>query len=300
MGEGAALVPVAAIGGAISGAGSLIGGILGNNAANNASQTEQSATNQAIAYQKQQSANALGQQQQTTNQITGELSPFLNTGQNATASLNSLLSPGGSLTQGYGSFTAPTAQQAAQQPGYQFQLQQGLNALQNSAAARGGLLSTGTAKNLEDYAQGDAASNYNNVYNQALQTYGTNYNTFANNQNNLYSRLYGASGQGLSAGQSLGGLQQAGAQGQSNIYQNSGQQVGNNLNLLGQEAAGGIVGGSNALSAGLQGGLNGAGVSLASVLGQGTTPPPGLQQNLNQSTYNSLASPGGLLNNYNG
>lgn len=288
-------------GGIFGGIGSLVGGILGNNAANNASQTEQSATNQAIAYQKQQSSNALGQQQQTTNQITGELSPFLNTGQNATASLNSLLSPGGALTQGWNqTFQAPTAQQAQQTPGYQFQLQQGLNALQNSAAARGGLLSTGTAKNLNDYAQGVASTNYDDRYNQSLNTYMTNQNSFLTNQNNLYSRLYGASGQGLSAGQSLGGLQQAGAQGQSNIYQNSGQQVGANLNLLGQEAAGGIVGGSNALSAGLQGGLNGAGVSLASVLGQGTTPPPGLQQNLNQSTYNSLASPGGLLNNYNG
>lgn len=268
-------MPVSAIGGALSGASSLIGGILGHNAAGAASQAEQSATNQAIAYQKQQSANALGQQQQTTNQITGELSPFLNTGQNATASLNSLLSPGGALTQGWNqTFQAPTAQQASQTPGYQFQLQQGLNALQNSAAARGGLLSTGTAKNLNDYAQGSAASNYQNVYNNALQTYGTNYQTFQNNQNNLYNRLYGAAGQGLSAGQSLGGLQQAGAQGQSNIYQNTGQEVGNNLNLLGQEAAGGIVGGSNALSGGIQGALNGAGISLASVLGQGTTPVP--------------------------
>lgn len=271
-------------GGIFGGIGSLVGGILGNNAANNASQTEQSATNQAIAYQKQQSANALGQQQQTTNQITGELSPFLNTGQNATASLNSLLSPGGALTKGWDqTFQAPTAAQAAGTPGYQFELQQGENALQNSAAARGGLLSTGTAKNLNDYAQGTAASHYNDTYNQALQTYGTNYSTATNNQQMLYNMLYGASGQGLSAGQSLGGLQQAGAQGQSNIYQNTGQQVGNNLNLVGQEAAGGIVGGNNALVGGIQGGLNGAGVSLSSILGQGTTPVP---SNSSGGTYN--------------
>ena len=68
--------------------------------------------------------------------------PFVGAGQKAVGSLSNLLAPGGQLTQGYGSFTAPTGVTEQNDPGYQFRLQQGQNALQNSAAARGGLLST--------------------------------------------------------------------------------------------------------------------------------------------------------------
>src|ERR1022692_84566 len=49
-------------------------------------------------------------------------------------------------------FTSPTAAEAQATPGYQFQLQQGQQALQRSAAAKGGLLSGGTAKALDQYS----------------------------------------------------------------------------------------------------------------------------------------------------
>src|SRR5207253_2960188 len=142
-----------------------------------------------------------------------------------TTSLASVLAPGGQLTQGYGSFEAPTGVTEQNDPGYQCRLQQGQQALENSAAARGGLFSGNTAKALSDYAQGSASNEYGNVYNRALQTYGTNYNTFRNNNADLYSRLTGLSGQGLSAAGTLGGQLQSGAGNMANIYGNSSNSI---------------------------------------------------------------------------
>ena len=85
-----------------------------------------------------------------------------------------------------GTFTAPTLAEAQAQPGYAFGLQQGQDALQNSAAARGTLRGGGTLKDLFGYTNAAAEQNYGNVYNQDLSTFNTNegdrFNTWAANQ----------------------------------------------------------------------------------------------------------------------
>lgn len=57
-------------------------------------------------------------------------------------------------------------------PGYQFRLNQGLNAVQSSAAAKGLLGSSGTLNQIQDYAQGLASQEFGNAYGR-----------FMNNQN---------------------------------------------------------------------------------------------------------------------
>lgn len=57
-------------------------------------------------------------------------------------------------------------------PGYQFQLQQGVNALQRSAAARGQLMSGGTAKDLMTFGQGLAGTTYQDYMNRLASTAG--------------------------------------------------------------------------------------------------------------------------------
>ena len=79
-------------------------------------------------------------------------------------------------------FQAPTAADMANDPGYQFRLDQGNKALQASAAARGTLLSGGTLKALDQYNQDYASGEYGNVYNRALQNFGAQNTTFGNNQ----------------------------------------------------------------------------------------------------------------------
>lgn len=73
-------------------------------------------------------------------------------------------------------FTPPTLQDAMNEPGYKFREQQGLDAIQSSAAAKGLLRTGGTLKDLATWNQNFASGEYGNVYNRALQTYGANYN----------------------------------------------------------------------------------------------------------------------------
>jgi hypothetical protein len=249
-------LPIGLIGGAISGVSSLIGGIMGNNAAGNAAATQAAAGKAAVNQTQGQQTNALAAQNNATQQQTANQQPFIGAGQAAIGSLSSALGPGGQLSSNYGSFTAPTGVTEQNDPGYQFRLQQGQNAIQNSAAASGGLLSTGTAKTLNDYAQGQASNEYSNVYNRALQTYGTNFNTFNTNNNNLYNRQMGIAALGQNSAGALNSNLQAGAQNQGQIDMTTGQLVGNDLMGIGNAQAAGTIGGTNALTSGIAGGAN--------------------------------------------
>jgi len=86
-----------------------------------------------------------------------------------------------------GTFTAPTAQDAMNSPGFQFDLKNGLAAIQHSAAAKGTLLTGGTMKALNDYAQNRASQEYQNVYNRAYNEYDTARQNFLTNEANRYN-----------------------------------------------------------------------------------------------------------------
>lgn len=160
----------------------------------------------------------------------------------------------GSLAQGFNEqFQAPTDVTEQNDPGYKFRLQQGTDALQRSAAARGGLLSGGTAKDINDYAQNSASNEYGNVYNRTASEFERRYNIFKQNQNDLFNRYATLSGIGqTSAGQlSSAGLNSAGNA--TNILLGSGQQIGNSLQNAGSARASGYVGAGNAISGGVSG-----------------------------------------------
>ena len=72
-------------------------------------------------------------------------------------------------------FAAPSYQQAQEDPGYQFRLRQGQQALENSAAAKGMLRTGGTMKGLMDYNQAAASQEYDKAYGRALGEYQMGY-----------------------------------------------------------------------------------------------------------------------------
>lgn len=72
-------------------------------------------------------------------------------------------------------FVRPDAQSILGAPGFQARLQAGEGALQRSAASKGLLRSGGTFKDLIEYGQNFASNEYNNNFNQALQTHQANY-----------------------------------------------------------------------------------------------------------------------------
>lgn len=120
-------------------------------------------------------------------------------------------------------FKAPTLEEATQDPGYQFRLQQGQQALGNSASAKGLLRTGGTLKDFLDYGQNAASQEYQNVYNRAL---GENQNDFsqrsqAYGQTNQFQQQAALANQGAN-------LQAA----QFNAGQNFNTQAANQSNAL--------------------------------------------------------------------
>lgn len=77
----------------------------------------------------------------------------------------------------FDAFQAPGAQGMYADPGYQFRLDQGRQALEQSAAGKGTLRTGGSLKDLMTYGQNMASQEYSNVFNRALQGYNTNFNT---------------------------------------------------------------------------------------------------------------------------
>lgn len=232
--------------GAIGAGTSLLGGLFGSNAAQKAAEEQIAAEKQAESFLQDQEKTGLQ-----------NYSPYLTAGGTATTTLGSLLgTPGqGLLTPWTQQFKAPTAAEAEQTPGYQFQLQQGLNATQNSAAGRGGLLSGRTLADLNNYAQGTAATNYQNTFNNANTEYQSAYNSFLNNQNSQYSRLMGLSGEGLTAAQGAGGL-----------IQGVGGDIASLMGAQGAAKAAGTIGSANAWS----GAMSGVGNSLMGAMSLGS------------------------------
>jgi hypothetical protein len=236
-------------------AGSVGGAAIASSGASKAATTQANAADTAAQLQAQEAQNALNFQEQEFSTQQQNLAPWLSAGKGALGNLSELTStPGqGLLTPWTQTFNAPTLAQAEQYPGYQFQEQQGQEALQNSAASQGNLLSGNTLEALSRYGQNFAQSDYTNVYNQALQQYLNSYNIFQNNQANEYNRLAGISGTGQNTATTLGSEGQAAAQNEGNISLTTGAQQGQDIQNAAAAEASGYVGGANAWSGALGG-----------------------------------------------
>jgi len=87
-------------------------------------------------------------------------------------------------------FKAPTLEEAQNAPGYQFGVQQGEQALQQSKAAQGLSRTGGTLKDILDYGRQAATQNYGNVFAQDLTAYGTNRANAVGKYNTNYQTQY--------------------------------------------------------------------------------------------------------------
>jgi len=105
-------------------------------------------------------------------------------------------------------------------PGYQFRLNEGLRAVQNSAAARGGLGGGNSLRAVNDYAQGTASDDFYNFVNQMNNMAGHGQTAVAGQQS-------AGTNFGIGAGNALGNYGDARASG-----------VANSANMWGQAAMG--------------------------------------------------------------
>lgn len=238
-------------------AGAAIGASLGGSVggavdANNAANKQVDAAN-----------NATQMQQGMFNQTQQNLQPYMQGGSTALSTLLDKIKSG----QLGGQFTQADYL-ANKDPGYEFQLDQGQQALQNSQAAGDGVLSGAALKNLINYNQGMASTGYQNAYTRWLQS-----------QSNTFNQLSNVASLGENAGANVGN---------SGVGYSHG--MANTITGAGNAAASGIVGGANAINSG----INNAGsmYMLKNLLGgggSGVSPSALASANASSDPIGSLA-----------
>ena len=226
-----------------------IGGsaLLGAYSSSKAASTQADAVNNASNTQAQAAREAAQLQKDMFDKQVELQAPFRAGGLAGQNRLMELLGLGGNAgAAGYGSATQPFSMTDFQQdPGYAWRLQQGQQAIERSAAARGGLGSGRMAKDLTNYAQGAASQEYGNAYNR-----------FQTNRANLLNPLQSLAGQAQSSANTLGGAaQNYGNVGSANLT-NAGNAQASNLIAGGNANASGYMGTANAISGGVGQGLN--------------------------------------------
>jgi hypothetical protein len=269
-----------AIGAGVSAAGALGGAAISSSAASNAAKTQADAAKSAAQLQKEEADNALAFQKQQWTTQQANLAPWLASGKGALNNLTGLLStPGqGLLTPWTEQFQAPTAVTEQNDPGYKFRMAQGEGALENSAAAKGSLLSGNTLEAQQKFGQDFASNEYSNVYNRAMQEFNSRYGIFENNNTNTFNRLAALSGVGQTAATTLGSEGQNAANNVSNINLTSGAQQGQQMNNAAAATASGYIGGANAWGGALGNSTNSLSqlMMLNQLFGGGANPISGI------------------------
>jgi hypothetical protein len=220
-----------------------------------ASQASKSAANtQAAAADRatQAQQEALAQQMELQK-------PFTEAGTTAVNQLSAMTQPGGAATKEFA--YSPFSYQA--DPGYAFRLKEGMNAMNATAAARGGLISGNALKAGQVYGQEMGSQEYQNSFNRYLQNYANAQNTFQLNRNNLLDPL-----------KFLTNIGQAGASNQAA-----------NVGSFGSSQAANTIGAANAQAAGQVGSAN----AINTAIGQGIGAYQ-MNQLINRSAYNQPSS----------
>lgn len=192
---------------------------------------------------QQQSADQAAQLQREIFERQTELAePFRQAGITSQNEMLRLLGLGGDASSaGYGSIGKPfTMTDMEMDPGYGFRLNEGLKALDRTAAARGGLMSGAALKAAGRYGQEMASGEYMNAFNRSRALMGERLSTLGS--------LYGA---GQSATQQV--ANQAGQMGSN---------VGNLMMESGRARASGYLGQANAITNAL-----GQGIGLYGMMG---------------------------------
>lgn len=123
-----------------------------------------------------------------------------------------------------------TGKDLASDPGYQFRLGEGMQALDRSASARGGMYSGAQLKGLQKYGQDFASNEFTNAFNRNLA-----------NRQNTYNMLSGVTGtgqiatnqvaqQGLATGQMIGSNMIGAGNARASSYLAQGNALTNALN----------------------------------------------------------------------
>jgi hypothetical protein len=172
-----------------------------------------------------------------------DLAPWRDFGQNYMGKTNAF------LAQPRTTINRPTPESVKSLPGYQFRFDQGKDAIENSAAARGGLLSGNTLRAITDYGQDYASGEYDkalNQYNNDVQLDEGKYQNQFNRLSQLLNYGYGASGGSAGLAQNTGNSMAA-------LQVGRGQAAGQGYQFLPNYMQKFFAGGGNSSAAGMFG-----------------------------------------------
>lgn len=202
-------------------------GVLGAGASMYASKLQSNAANQSADLQRDAMGiqkDNLAFQRGAFGEAKGNLDPFIQTGIGANNVLSSAYGLGGDPALGQS-----VLERFRNSPDYQFALKGGSEALDNSAAAKGGMISGNQMRAQTEFGAGLATSN--------LQNY--------------FSRLSGLSQQGMQAGGYLGQLGTNVGNTAAGQIGTSANNIGNSLMAAGTAEASGVAGAMGAFNKGV-------------------------------------------------
>jgi len=205
--------------------------------ANKASKAQQQSAKDANALAKDTSDQQLALQEKMFNKNVELLQPSIDAGNTSRNRLMQLLglSAGG---EGNGSLTHDfNAADFQADPGYQYRLDQGQQAMERSAAARGGLLSGAALKDAARFGQG-----------QGSQEYQAAFDRFQTNRANKINPLLSLADKSQVASTALGGAGQNYAAGASNSLARYANTATENITGAGNARASGYLAQGNILA----------------------------------------------------
>lgn len=206
----------------IGGVATITGGVIAASGAKKAANVQADAAREAQAAQERMFEKQVSLQE-----------PFREAGLTAKDEIMRLLGIGGDANAAdYGSLAKPFGMdQFNADPGYAFRQKEGMQALQRSAAARGGLLSGSTLKGIERFGQELASTEYTNAFNR-----------YQIERNARLNPLQALMGSGQSSTNVL-----------TNAANQAGQNEANNIYNAGVARASGYTGAANAMGSALSG-----------------------------------------------
>jgi hypothetical protein len=221
--------------------------LVGSSASRSASKAQQQAAETASQASRETTQASIEAQERMFNRQVALQEPFRETGLAAQNRLADLLGISGRTDQpGYGYGTQPfTMAQYQADPGYGFRLKRGLDAMERTAAARGGLLSGNQLRGAMEFGQ-DLAS----------QEYGNAFNRFQTERSNILNPLQSLGGVGQTATNTLTNAAGNLGAGMAGAYGNLGSALSANAIGAGNARASGYMGTANALSSAVGQGLN--------------------------------------------
>jgi hypothetical protein len=154
-------------------------------------------------------------------------------------------------------------------PGTQFRLQEGLNAMNATAAARGGLMSGNALRAGQEYGQNLASQEYQNAFNRYREKFDRQtqtHNLDAARADLLYNRMANLAGIGQATSNQLGGYSSNYAQNAGDIINAKGVNSANSALALGNARSSQYANAGNALGGVLGGALGGPIVNAMSIL----------------------------------